>query len=89
MVARISVDTIMARREAARRLDDGRRAVTDADALAYVNARGFAPLLTGCANLPSMADAAVNEWEGAWRRPDSLLITAQRSSCRPAEPFAA
>jgi hypothetical protein len=63
----VCVDIVMARREAARRLNDGRRAVSDDDALAYVNARGFAPLLTGCANLPSLADAAVNEWEGAWR----------------------
>jgi hypothetical protein len=78
MGQRVSVERVLAWREAARRLDDGRRAVSDEDALAWVNARGFAPLLTGCANLPSLADAAADEWEGAWRWKETL---PQQSAC--------
>src|SRR5512136_2881832 len=62
-------------RAAARCLADGRKVSTDDDAVAFVDQRGFAPLmhLAGC-ELPSLSEADIRDpWQGfditdgAWR----------------------
>lgn len=71
----LSRDEVAASRAAVRRLSDGRQVNSDEDAAAYVDERGFAPLmhLTRC-ELPSLSEADIRDtWEGfditdgAWR----------------------
>jgi hypothetical protein len=76
----IAASEVIRRREAVRRLSDGRQIFTDEDAAQYVDQRGFAPLmrLSGCP-LPSLSEADSREpWEGfditdgAWRWKETL-----------------
>ncbi len=76
----ITPGDVARRREAVRRLKDGRQVFTDEDAARFVDERAFTPLmhLSGCA-LPSISEADSREtWEGfditdgAWRWKETL-----------------
>jgi hypothetical protein len=76
----IAPSEVARRREAVRRLKDGRQVFSDEDAARYVDERGFTPLmrLSGC-TLPSISEADSREsWEGfditdgAWRWKETL-----------------
>lgn len=76
----IAPSEVARRREAVRRLKDGRQVFTDEDAARYVDERGFTPLmhLSG-SELPSISEADSREtWEGfditdgAWRWKETL-----------------